>query len=199
MIRLFQFLAVAAVIGAFGMGIRAGVAAIHNDGVVVGRAEVTNQCVASAQAGRAKADTVVAADTTRAQATGRAFETRRVQIQTVFQTLNNDALNEVQHATQTTPMATVDSDACVLPDARLLRWQAANAASLAHADPARAGAATAESDNTARSAAAADQRGDAGVGIQPPRGSPDVSPAGRAVLPALGLRASPVQGIKAHE
>ncbi len=199
MTRFLHFLALAGVIAGFFYGIKAGVTAIHEDGVVVGKAAVTAQCTAAALAGRAKADAVVVADTTRAQTTGRTFETRRTQIQTVFKTLNNDAFNEVLHETKTLPMATVDSDACVLPDARLLRWQAANAATLANADPARTSAATPESDNTARAATAADQRGDAGVGSQPPGGSRGLSLTRSAVLPTLGVRGNAVQGLKTHE
>lgn len=101
------------------------------------------------------------------------------------------ASNVTLNAAQTPFKSAVDAPSCILPDERLRIWRAANAGM-----DARAGFDAAESDATGISPAAAppsapaSQRGDSGVGAQPPARGQDVPRTGGAsVQPAIVFRA----------
>lgn len=127
------------------------------------------QCEAAQAKANTKAQTrankKAKADLKRAQTVGHAQEQDRAAIDEFFTALAKESLNE----------AADPVDSCVLPDARLRRWNAANAGRVDSADQ---GGAAGQPDPSAGEVAQGVDREGARLGDQPPGGDALIPPAG---------------------
>ncbi|MES1977522.1 MAG: hypothetical protein V4451_05765 [Pseudomonadota bacterium] len=150
--------------------------AVYDAGVDAGKQKCENTQGKSNAKQQVKANKKTTADLKRGEATGNANEQSRAEIETFFSNLAKESANE----------AADPFDSCVLPDARVRRWNAASAGRFDTADQGR----TAGQPHAGASAAAATgarpEQGQ-GLGGQPPAGVQGLPLAGNALLQPAGL------------
>ncbi|MFI5447741.1 hypothetical protein [Polaromonas sp. UC242_47] len=148
--------------------------ALYEHGKKVGKQECEEAHTKSDKKQQSKANAKTKGDLKRADASGNAQEKGRAAVDQFFEQLTKDSSHEAADSV----------DSCVLPDARLRRWNSANAGRVDTADQ---GGAARELDTGTGPAATGGNGQGARSGGESPSGGQGVPPARNADVQSAGL------------